>query len=108
MTSIGQSATKITGIGVALDSNPEGHAVIKNVIAHSPAEKAGLLAGDWIVSVQTDASSPAAPNQGRSLEDIKALIRGPLGIARIMNVRRDGREMAFRIVRGEVLAPGNQ
>jgi hypothetical protein len=42
MSSIGQSATKIVGIGVALDMNREKKVFIRAVYAGSPADKAGL------------------------------------------------------------------
>lgn len=41
----------IVGIGVIIDVDAQGSLLITDVIRHSPADKAGLLAGDKIVKI---------------------------------------------------------
>jgi len=103
MTSIGQSATKIVGIGVALDTNSEKKVFIREVYADSPAEKAGLKSGDVILDVQTSPSAPLVSLHGRSIQDVMGLIRGPLGVAVILHIRRAIDVLTISVTRDEVV-----
>ena len=59
---------KLVGIGAVLKVLSDGRIAVARIIAHSPADEAGLLPGDIIVSVQKDAggSTGSDPRDGRS------------------------------------------
>jgi serine-type D-Ala-D-Ala carboxypeptidase/endopeptidase len=62
------------GIGAILDLDQNSHVLkIKGVIANSPAEKAGLVAGMVVRSIDGEAIG------GKSLADCLGLFRGPAG-----------------------------
>jgi gamma-glutamyltranspeptidase / glutathione hydrolase len=104
MTSIGQNATKIVGIGAALDINPEHKIFIREVYPESPAAKAGLLTGDIITDVQTNPTSVVVSTMGKSIGDILALIRGPKGVSVIINILRStGEAKNIQVVRDEIV-----
>lgn len=63
----------IVGIGVIIDVDAQGALLITDVIRHSPAEKAGLLAGDKITKVDT---TPVTTEDG--IADDIARLRGKI------------------------------
>jgi len=94
-----QSGT-IQGIGVSINSQPDGNIVITRVIAGAPAEAAGILAGDLIVTIDDE---PAA-NLGA--EQAAARVRGPSGTSTQLEViHQDGTFDVLTIVRSEVVFP---
>ena len=90
----------IQGIGVSINSQPDGNIVITRVIAGAPAEAAGVLAGDIIVSIDAE---PAANLDPR---DAAARVRGPSGTSTQLEViHPDGTFDVLSIVRSEVVFP---
>ncbi|WEK53863.1 MAG: S41 family peptidase [Candidatus Cohnella colombiensis] len=72
-----------TGIGAELTSE-NGAIVVQSAIRSSPADRAGLLSGDELLSVNGQSLL------GLSLVDAATLIRGPKGTKAKLKVRRDG------------------
>lgn len=89
---------QLGGIGAGLARVPDGLA-LENVFPGDPAARAGLLAGDRILSIDGD------PTDGMSLADALQRIRGPPGTSVGLAVRRPqtGDLLDKTIVRATVL-----
>src|SRR5439155_12330588 len=83
------------GIGARLSSNP---LVIDYVFPGSPAEAAGVRAGDQIISID------GQPAGDMKAEDAVPLVRGQAGTTVTLGIRRPGTpgDLTFNIVRGEI------
>ena len=90
------------GIGAAV-SEKEGGPLVEYVYPGSPAEKAGLLAGDIVLKV--DGISVESLGLNYIVEN---LIQGLPGSSLEMVVNRNGEEVTLRITRGEVVIPGSE
>lgn len=90
------------GIGAAV-SEKEGGPLVEYVYPGSPAEKAGLLAGDVVLKV--DGISVESLSLNYIVEN---LIQGLPGSSLEMVVNRKGEEVTLRITRGEVVIPGSE
>ena len=90
------------GIGAAV-SEKEGGSLVEYVYPGSPAEKAGLLAGDIVLKV--DGISVESLSLNYIVEN---LIQGLAGSSLEMVVNRNGEEVTLRITRGEVVIPGSE
>ncbi|MBF1305958.1 MAG: PDZ domain-containing protein, partial [Oribacterium sinus] len=90
------------GIGAAV-SEKEGGPLVEYVYPGSPAEKAGLLAGDVVLKV--DGISVESLSLNYIVEN---LIQGLAGSSLEMVVNRNGEEVTLRITRGEVIIPGSE
>ena len=90
------------GIGAAV-SEKEGGPLVEYVYSGSPAEKAGLLAGDIVLKV--DGISVESLSLNYIVEN---LIQGLAGSSLEMVVNRNGEEVTLRITRGEVVIPGSE
>lgn len=90
------------GIGAAV-SEKEGGPLVEYVYPGSPAEKAGLLAGDIVLKV--DGISVESLSLNYIVEN---LIQGLAGSSLEMVVTRNGEEVTLRITRGEVVIPGSE
>jgi carboxyl-terminal processing protease len=86
------------GIGAEVDTTPDGLPVIVGVFRGSPAEQAGLKAGDIILAV--DGKSTA----GESVDSVIARVRGAAGTPVVLTVRSgaNGPVRDVRIIRGDV------
>lgn len=87
------------GIGI-LFQTPGDTVTVVEVIAGSPAHKAGLLPGDRIVTVDsTDIAGKKLSN-----EEIFAKLRGPKGTKVKLSVRRPGEKelQDFTLIRGDI------
>lgn len=96
---------EIQGIGAEV-SEEEGYIVIVSPIEGSPAEAAGLLPGDILLTADSVALS------GMSVLEAAQLVRGPKGTVVQLRVERDGEQFEVSIerdtikiasVRGEIL-----
>jgi len=85
------------GIGVTLEKRDDYIVVVK-VFATSPAEKAGIIPGDKIVSV--DGNSVV----GVALEKASSLIRGKAGTTVTLEIQREGKNgtLIFKVKREKV------
>ncbi len=92
---------KFSGIGVRVEMDKDGHVTVVAPIKGTPGERAGLVAGDVIVSVDDRDVS------GLSLDEVVKLIRGPKGTTVKLTVARSGSQetLVFSIVRADITQP---
>lgn len=83
------------GIGVILDEF-ENQTIILSVINESPAEKAGLKAGDIINKIDQKSI------KGMNGDDITKLIKGKSGTKVELEIKRDQETLTFTIIRDEL------
>ena len=86
------------GIGVYLQESSSGVVIVK-VVPGSPAQRAGLLAGDVIVKVD-DVDVSSAP-----LEVISSLLKGDEGTFVKVTVKRDDKTLTFTVQRRRIVVP---
>lgn len=88
------------GIGAGLNID-DGGVVIIGTLPSSPAEKAGLKAGDHVIAVDGD------PTIGKKLEDVIPHIRGPKGTLVSLTIVRakSTKETVVEVTRGTVVIP---
>jgi len=86
------------GIGVRVDTATDGLPTVVSVFPNSPAAKAGIKAGDEIVSVD------GTPTAARTLDDVAGTIRGKSGTTVTVVVKADGTgpERTYTITRADV------
>jgi carboxyl-terminal processing protease len=86
------------GIGVEVDTTPEGLPLVVGVFRGSPAEKAGIRAGDVMLAVDGKSTT------GEDLDTIIGWVRGAVGTPVELTVRAgsDGPERTLKIVRADV------
>jgi carboxyl-terminal processing protease len=87
-----QEKRRYYGIGTQVTSSPDGLLVIA-VMPKSPAELAGMHVQDVVVSV--NGSSLA----GLDVDEAASKLEGPRGEAVELGVRREGKDLSFRVVR---------
>ena len=87
-----------TGIGTEVDSS-HGRLVITRVFAGSPAARAGVRAGDVIVSVD------GVSTTGHSVNDVVSRILGPAGTHVSVRLRRGTSFVALTLTRGTITRP---
>jgi len=89
------------GIGVYIAQDQKTGAIVVDPIDGNPAMKAGLRSGDIIVSVD-DVST-----QGLKLDAVESRIRGPLGTAVRLRIRRhdSAGTQVVRVTRAEIHVP---
>lgn len=96
---------KLAGIGATMELNKEGGAKILDVTEGSPAEKAGLQAGDVVIAVSSNTENPSATwtdLEGMPLDQTVKLIRGPKGTKINLLVIRDGVQKKFLVTRDDI------
>jgi carboxyl-terminal processing protease len=86
---------RFEGIGAQLGTK-DGRIVVVAPIKDSPAVKAGIRAGDIIVSVD------GKKTEGQSLAQVVSRIRGTAGTTVTLLVLRGGQEIEFKIVRAQI------
>ncbi|WP_324668204.1 S41 family peptidase [Geochorda subterranea] len=86
------------GIGVYIGIK-EGRLTVVAPIPGTPAARAGLRAGDWIVEVDGRATADM------SQDEASALIRGPQGTTVRLTIERDGQRFTVAIEREEIDVP---
>lgn len=87
-----EAAGEFQGIGAEV-TNQEGRIVIVAPIEGSPAERAGLLPGDVLVTAD-DVSL-----EGMAVDEAASLVRGPAGSSVRLTIERDGARFEVTIVR---------
>ncbi len=94
-----QMSGRISGIGIMVDTRA-GAPLIISVFDGSPADKAGLRAGDLITSVDGQAT------ERLSLDEVIKRIRGAAGTTVDLGItHRDGSTDEVSIVRAEIVVP---
>ena len=94
------------GIGIQLGYKATQLAVI-TPLPGSPAEKAGLKAGDYILAIKDESKKIDTGTYGMNLNDAVKIIRGSAGSKVSLTVLREGSEESFvvDIVRAKVDVP---
>lgn len=89
------------GIGASVNDAEGGGVTIVRPFADSPAEKAGLRAGDVIVAVDGKDITPL------SLDEAIRLIRGPADSKVVLTIRREGDDKTsdVEVIRGRINIP---
>ena len=92
---------RYSGIGVVVDKDDRGRLMVTDVLEGSPAEKAGMLPGDEIVSVD------GKPTQGKPVEVNTMRIKGPEGTRVEIEIRHKGekRTEVLTITRAKLKVP---
>ena len=85
------------GIGIQF-TVPQDTALISSVIAGGPSEKAGILSGDRIVSVDTINIAGV----GMPQDSMVRLMRGPKGTVVKIGILREGEEVSFEVERDKI------
>ena len=85
-----------TGVGVWVHRTADGSLRVMSVQPHSPASRAGLKAGDRLVSVS------GRPVAGRSVADVVSDLRGDAGTTVDVQYRRGGHLVTARLTRDNV------
>lgn len=84
---------KISGIGVLVQPDPvTAYISLTYVVPDTPADRAGLLAGDDIVTAE------GVSTKGMTVEDVTKLLRGRAGTPLHLTVSRDGTPLAAPLV----------
>ena len=89
------SSGRMSGIGVVI-AEEDGHCVIKEVLEGSPAEKAGIKAGDIITEIDgTDVS-------GMPITEISAMTKGVENTNVNISVMRETKRLDFNVERKSI------
>jgi len=86
---------KFEGIGAQLGMK-DGRVVIIAPLKNSPAEKAGVLAGDYVMKVNNEVIA------GMPLTQVVSKIRGDKGTKVSLTLYRNGEEVVFNVVRDTI------
>ena len=90
------------GIGATLALDSDGaHVRVENTIAGSPAERAGIRAGDAIVAID------GTPTANADAASVGARLRGKVGTTVLLTLARDGATLPQRVavVRAKIAPP---
>ena len=87
------------GIGAWIRKTEDGRFILTPMEGY-PAQKAGVKDGDELIRVEDTVLTPETP-----LDQVLAMVRGPVGTYVNITVRRDGEELAFRIKREKIETP---
>lgn len=93
------SAGEYRGVGMSVQMNDEGTITVVRVFSGSPAEKAGLYAGDKVVAINGE---PLNIQTMKDLDEAVGRIRGEVGTDVILTVLRDEEETDYTVTRGDV------
>jgi len=92
------SSGQFTGIGVLMEEK-DGQLQIVQVFDNSPAQEAGVMAGDIIIAVD------GQPVGDQAQEETSTRIRGPSGSDVTLRVRRGSEELDFAMTRRPIDLP---
>ncbi|MFC5700012.1 S41 family peptidase [Cohnella faecalis] len=93
-----QMEQKFTGIGIVMVED-NGVVYVEDTIPGSPAEKAGILPGDALVTAD------GKNLKGLSTTEMQAQLLGEEGTTLALGVSRDGKLLKFRVVRKDIQVP---
>ncbi len=90
-----------SGVGISLSLEPGGAVLIRRVVGDTPAQRAGLLAGDRILAVDDQ------PLSELSLVEGLLLIRGQAGTLVVLDIYRAASDetLRFAIERARIMPP---
>lgn len=88
---------KYVGIGVYMQLDTENNKIqVYSVISNSPAERAGIKTGDYIVAVEGEECS------GDDFSTISNKIKGQSGTTVKITIERDGQKQDYNVERGSI------
>jgi carboxyl-terminal processing protease len=88
---------ELVGVGTEIDFDPAtGYTDVQGTIPGSPAEKAGILPGDTIVSVDGKLF------KGMTIRDVVSVIRGKAGEPVTLSILRADKLLSFTITRAAI------
>lgn len=91
-------ANQYVGIGVSYGVQPENLYEITSVTPGGPADKAGMLPGDRLLTANgVDVTTLADP------DDLVGLVKGEIGTVVTITVDRAGEELTFQITRDTII-----
>ncbi len=88
-----------TGIGAELSQNSNKQIIVISPLKDSPAQKAGLLPGDIINTINNN------PTVGMSIDTAVNDIRGPAGTTVILGISRGNTNLTIKITRANINIP---
>ncbi len=91
-----QIKAELCGIGVQIGINKEKKIIVIHPIEGTPAQKAGVMAGDLIKQID------GKTTEGFTVDDAAKLIRGPIDSRVKLTILRKGKRRAINIVRGKI------
>ena len=99
-------AGEFGGVGISLGYKEKTLAVIAP-LAKTPADRAGLRAGDLILKIVDKKKNVDKDTVGISLDEAVKLIRGEIGSEVVLNIYRDGEDKPFDAVlkRDNIVVP---
>ena len=87
------------GVGMSVQMDGEGAINVVRVFTGSPAEAAGILAGDKLVAIEGEYLNIQT---AKDLDEAVSRIRGNVGTDVNLTIMRDGEEIEFSVTRGDV------
>jgi carboxyl-terminal processing protease len=99
-------AGKFGGVGISLGYKDKNLAVMTPLVK-TPAERAGILAGDLILKITDKVKKVDKDTQGISLNEAVELIRGKVGTEVTLKMYREGKKEAFDVTlkREDIVVP---
>lgn len=99
-------AGKFGGVGISLGYKEKTLSAM-SILPKTPAQKAGLLAGDLILKITDKVKNIDKDTTGITLQEAVDLIRGPIGSEVTLKIYRDGGKEAFDVVlkRDDIVVP---
>lgn len=95
-----ESATgNYKGVGMSVQLSGDGYINIVRVFEDSPADRGGILSGDILKAIDGEELYVMT---AKDLDDAVSMIRGIADTEVTLTVIRDGEEMDFTVVRGDV------
>lgn len=100
-------AGKFGGVGISLGYKDKNISVM-SPLPKTPAEKAGLLAGDLIIKIIDKANNVDKDTAGMTLEEAVKLIRGKVGTEVTLKIYRTGKADSWEVTlkRDNIVVPG--
>jgi carboxyl-terminal processing protease len=100
-------AGQFGGVGISLGYKDKNIAVM-SPLAKTPAERAGLLAGDLILNITDKANNVNKDTSGMTLEEAVKLIRGKVGTEVTLKIFRTGKPEPWEVTlkRDNIVVPG--
>lgn len=84
------------GIGMTFQAQEDGSMLVISTVQYSPAEKAGIKAGDLIVKVDGQST------EGLTSTQVRDMVRGEKGTSVTVTLSRNGEEYSATMVRQEM------
>lgn len=88
----------LVGIGIYLEEK-DGYVSVLSPVRNSPAEVAGILAGDKIIEVN------GISTKGKKMNDVITLVRGKEGTKVTLKILRENQELTFELTRTKIELP---